>query len=245
MEKDIDTRRSAQARTPEVAEKSNVVRHNLQAIEKRPELKQSYAFRIDCPYPLLTIGLARALEGTQLRYRQGPLKLGIPCTVLLWAEDQQSLYEGIERVQKVSPDSPVLVLGLREDSLLALAALKAGTRGFVHAGMSPEQVARAISVAARGEVVAPRWLVEHLVAEVVYEEPAELASLTSRQREILMLVAEDLSNAEIARRLFLSESTVKQHLRAAYKVLGVNSRSDAARLVRDASRQRLGKNSLQ
>jgi DNA-binding NarL/FixJ family response regulator len=235
MDKSRDTRRSAAGKTPEVPEDRNVVRHTLRSVE-RVDSERPAAFRIDCPYPLLTAGLARALEGNQLRHRQGPLELGIPCTVLLWAEDQGSLYEGLERVRKASPDSPVLVLGLQEDLPLALAALKAGTRGFVHTGMSPEQVARAISVAARGEMVTPRWLVSHLVADLVYEEPAEFGPLTSRQREILTLVAEDLSNAEIAQRLFLTESTVKQHLRAAYKVLGVKNRTEAARLIRSADR---------
>jgi DNA-binding NarL/FixJ family response regulator len=235
MEESKDKRRNAAGKTPEVPEDSNVVRHTLKAVE-RVEFERPEAFRIDCPYPLFATGLARTLEGTQLRYRQGPLELGIPCTVLLWAEDQVSLYKGLERVRKASPDSPVLVLGLREDLPLALAALKAGTQGFVHAGMSPEQVARAISVAARGEIVAPRWLVGHLVADLAYEEPAELGSLTSRQREVLALVAEDLSNAEIAQRLFLSESTVKQHLRAAYKVLGVKNRTEAARLIHNTNR---------
>ncbi len=212
-----------------------MVRHGPQAIE-RVESVRTAAFRIECPYPLLNAALARALEGTQLRHRQGPLELGLPCTILLWAEDQVSLYEGIERVMKASPDASVLVLGLHEDLSLAMAALKAGARGFVHAGMNPEQVARAISVVARGEEVVPRWMLRHLVDEVTYKEPEELSPLTSRQREVLALVAEDLSNAEIAQRLFLTESTVKQHLRAAYKILGVNKRTDAAKLIRTANR---------
>jgi DNA-binding NarL/FixJ family response regulator len=234
MEKEIDARRSAEARTPEVQENRNVVRHGPQAVE-RVESVRTAAFRIECPYPLLNAALARALEGTQLRHRQGPLELGLPCTILLWAEDQVSLYEGIERVRKASPDASVLVLGLHEDLPLAMAALKAGARGFVHAGMNPDQVARAISVVARGEEVVPRWMLRHLVDEVTYNESAKLNPLTSRQREVLALVAEDLSNAEIAQRLFLTESTVKQHLRAAYKVLGVNKRTAASRLFRDSA----------
>jgi DNA-binding NarL/FixJ family response regulator len=51
-------------------------------------------------------------------------------------------------------------------------------------------------------------------------------------REILSYVVEGLSNAEIGRRLYLSESTIKQHLRAAYKLLGVNNRTEAANLFR-------------
>jgi DNA-binding NarL/FixJ family response regulator len=193
-------------------------------------------FRIDCPYPLVAAGLAQMLEGTQIHHRQGPMELDESCAVLLWVEDQTSLHEGIERIQKTRPDSPVLVLGLREDPSLALAALKAGARGFVHAGMDPEQVARAISVAAKGEIVAPRWLLAHLVEEVASEEPPELSSLSLRQREVLKLVEEGLSNSEIARRLFLTESTIKQHLRSAYKLLGVKNRAEATKLVRRVNR---------
>ncbi len=55
--------------------------------------------------------------------------------------------------------------------------------------------------------------------------------LSARQREILELVAEDLSNAQIARRLFITESTVKQHLHKAYKILGVRNRRAAAKFL--------------
>jgi DNA-binding NarL/FixJ family response regulator len=61
-----------------------------------------------------------------------------------------------------------------------------------------------------------------------------LAALTPRQREILELVVEGLSNVEIGKRLFLTESTVKQHLRAAYKLLNVQNRTQAAKLFREA-----------
>jgi DNA-binding NarL/FixJ family response regulator len=63
----------------------------------------------------------------------------------------------------------------------------------------------------------------------------DLEILSFRQRQILELVVEGLSNAEIAGRLYLAESTVKQHLRAAYKLLGVRSRTEAAKLIRDAT----------
>jgi DNA-binding NarL/FixJ family response regulator len=69
------------------------------------------------------------------------------------------------------------------------------------------------------------------------EEPANLGLLSARQREILGYVVEGLSNAEIARRLFLSESTIKQHLRTAYKLLGVNNSTEAANLVRRSAKK--------
>jgi DNA-binding NarL/FixJ family response regulator len=94
--------------------------------------------------------------------------------------------------------------------------------------MELEQIARATEVAARGEIVVPRSILEQLVTD---EDPADIDALTARQREILELVAKGYSNARIAKDLFLSESTVKQHLRATYKILGVNDRKEAAKLI--------------
>jgi DNA-binding CsgD family transcriptional regulator len=76
--------------------------------------------------------------------------------------------------------------------------------------------------------VLPRELLVGLV--VGEDRKEELTELTPRQEEILELVDEGLSNAEIARRLWLSESTVKQHLRKVYQTLGVKNRNQAARL---------------
>jgi DNA-binding NarL/FixJ family response regulator len=94
--------------------------------------------------------------------------------------------------------------------------------------MDLDQIVRAVEVAARGEIVAPGKLLEYLIAN---EDTANLATLTPRQRKILTLVAEGSSNAQIAKHLYLSESAVKQHLRATYKVLGVSDRKEAAKLV--------------
>ena len=100
-----------------------------------------------------------------------------------------------------------------------------------HAEITPDQLVGVWGVAVRGELVAPGELLRSLWAEDV---PANLAALSARQREILGYVVEGLSNAEIGRRLYLSESTIKQHLRAAYKLLGVSNRTEAANLFRRA-----------
>ena len=106
---------------------------------------------------------------------------------------------------------------------------RAGARGFVHARMGPGQIARALSVALGGEVALPRELLGELLAG---DRPPDPSALGPRQTEVLGLVAEGLSNAQVARRVFLSESAVKHHLGAAYKALGVENRRQAARLVR-------------
>ena len=185
---------------------------------------------IDCPYPVVAAGLKGALQGRARVHlgRSTPTNEGVPACAILDAEGVEGLANSIERVRGFNPDMSVLVFSLRVDLPLARDALRLGARGFIHAGMELDQIARAVEVAAKGEIVAPRKLLEYLIAN---EGPADLGALTVRQREILGLVAEGSSNAEIAKRLFLSESTVKQHLRAAYKVLGVSDRKEASKLL--------------
>ncbi len=186
---------------------------------------------IDCPYPVTGAGLRVALEGRARVHlgRTAPEEAEVPRCAIFDTSGAEGVLEGIERIREVHPDIPVLAFSLHVDLPLARAALRHGARGFIHAGMELDQIARAAEVAARGEIVVPRKLLEHLIAN---EEPADLGALTARQREILELVAEGYSNARIAKDLFLSESTVKQHLRATYKVLGVSDRREAARLVK-------------
>jgi DNA-binding CsgD family transcriptional regulator len=142
----------------------------------------------------------------------------------------------VERPRVLVPGAPVRgpELGLY-DLRVARRILRAGASGFLHLGMEPSQIVRALSVTLEGQLALPRELLNRLiVGENTF--PSDLADLTVRQREILELVAEGMSNTQIARRLFLSESTIKQHLRAAYKILKVRNRTEAAKLFRDGRR---------
>jgi DNA-binding NarL/FixJ family response regulator len=132
-------------------------------------------------------------------------------------------------LKRVAPQAAIVVLSESASLPLARAALGAGASGLLHAGMPPGQLARGLAVAEEGQVVLPRALLNAAEAE---ERGPDLSTLTQRQLQSLELVAEGFSNTQIARRLWLSESTVKQHLRAAYKVLGVSNRADAARIFR-------------
>ena len=185
---------------------------------------------IDCPYPVVAAGLRKALEGRARVHvgRTAPTGAEVLFCAIFDTDGPESISEGIERIREANPEISVLAFSLRVDLPLARAALRHGARGFIHAGMELDQIARAVEVAAGGEIVAPRKLLEYLITN---DDPADLDALTARQREILQLVAEGLSNAQIAKSLFLSESTIKQHLRAAYKVLGVSDRKEAARLI--------------
>lgn len=177
------------------------------------------------------VGLARILTGeARVSFEEETHGGETPSFVIICAESAESLPKSVERAGEINPQAHVLVFGPMEDLPLAHAALLAGTRGYVHAMMTAEQVLRALEVAAAGEIVAPRKLLEYLLSG---KKRVDLGALSGRQREILALLADGLSNFEIARKLFLSESTIKQHLRAAYKVLGVHNRIEAVTLFRD------------
>jgi DNA-binding NarL/FixJ family response regulator len=182
-------------------------------------------------YSITTEGLKKVLEDKAEVRIGGESCAGSPSCVVLYAGSLEEGYlEGMGRIRELYPGVPLLVLGSQLDLALARAALKNGADGFVHAQMDPAQVVRAVEVVQKGELAAPRGLLRYLLHQ---NEKPENGGLSARGREILELVVEGLSNAEIAGRLYLSESTIKQHLRTAYKVLGVHNRTEAAKTMRD------------
>ena len=179
-------------------------------------------------------GLKEVLEGKADVKIGGEFSAGSPSCVVLYAGGmEEGCLEGMGRIRELYPGVPLLVLGSQLDLALALATLKNGADGFVHAQMDPAQVVNAVEVVQRGELAAPRQLLRYLLSQ---NENPKLGDLSARQREILELVVEGLSNAEIAGRLYLSESTIKQHLRSVYKLLGVHNRTEAAKTMREQAR---------
>jgi DNA-binding NarL/FixJ family response regulator len=189
---------------------------------------------VDCPPTVVRAGLVRALEKRATVHQGSKPPEDVPSCVILCANSHEGLSERLEFYREQSPDAPpVVVFGPQLDLPLARDSLQAGASGFVHAEMMPDQLVRAVAVAAKGELVAPRELLRYVLTN---DQSGDLAALSIRQREIMGYVVEGLSNAEIGRRLYLSESTIKQHLRAGYKVLGVRNRTEAAKAMRDSAR---------
>ena len=181
-------------------------------------------------HSVVSEGLRRSLDEKAWVHVSREAPEETPSSIIICVDGVEGLSESLQHAENTNPDASVLVFGLYLDLALARSALRLGARGFLHGGMKPSQIVRAVTVAANGELVAPKQLLEYLIS---YEDSVDLYSLSARQRETLGLVGEGLSNAEIARRLYLSESTVKQHLRAAYKILGVSNRTEAAKLFRN------------
>lgn len=149
--------------------------------------------------------------------------------------------DGIEATRQiVASGSPARVLILTTYDLdeYVYAAIRAGASGFLLKDVEPAQLVDAVRVVARGDaLLAPtvtRRLLERFVDVLPEEKPAGppgLDSLTPREREILELVAAGLSNAEIAERLFLGETTVKTHVSSVLHKLGLRDRVQAVVLA--------------
>jgi DNA-binding NarL/FixJ family response regulator len=193
-----------------------------------------------------TLGLARALEA-EFRVHRGaalpPTASERPSAVIICflgggADDDDDVASAVRSAKAAAPDAAVLVLAPSLDLALIGAAVSAGARGFLHTGVPPRQLARAVSVILRGEMALPREILEASVKWLNEGRGgADLSALGERKLETLELAAKGLSNAQIAKRLFVSESTVKGHLKAAYKALGVKNRREASRIVRQAQQQ--------
>jgi DNA-binding NarL/FixJ family response regulator len=162
--------------------------------------------------------------------------------------------DGIEakRAIAASPASEhtrVLILTTFDLDEYAFSALRAGASGFLLKDVPPAELVSAIRTVARGDAVVSPRITRRLLEEYAHTFPdvadagagtgdeagvtgeaaadSRLASLTEREREVLLAVADGLSNAEIAERLYVSEATVKSHVGRLLAKLGLRDRVQA------------------
>ena len=131
------------------------------------------------------------------------------------------------------PEPRVLVLTTFDTDEEAFAALQAGASGFLLKSVPPEDLLSAIRVVAGGEaVVAPRVtrrLLDRFAGRLAAspDDPAAMPDLTDREKEVLLLLAQGLSNLEIAGRIQVAEATVKTHIGRILTKLGLRDRLQA------------------
>ena len=143
------------------------------------------------------------------------------------------------RISEKHPDVKVVVLTMSEDPDSIFAALRAGARGYLLKESGGDDVRRVIKGVSRGEAVFGPRVAEQVVrffsTAAIGQATAEaFPDLTAREREVLELMARGLDNASIARRLFLSEKTVRNRVSDILTKLRARSRAEAVSRARDA-----------
>jgi DNA-binding NarL/FixJ family response regulator len=142
---------------------------------------------------------------------------------------EMPVLDGIEATRRIRAEQPglaVVVLTSFSDRERILAALDAGAAGYLLKDAEPEELERAIAVAARGDAPLDPKAARELLSARRAPSPAD--ALSVREREVLSMVAEGLPNKLIARRLAISEKTVKAHLTSVFRTIGVTDRTQAA-----------------
>jgi DNA-binding NarL/FixJ family response regulator len=131
----------------------------------------------------------------------------------------------LERLRKHDPTIAVVILSSYSDAAQIEAARRAGARGYVVKTVEPVDLATVLRSALSGRTFAVWGAQEPQSATPV----AGATALSEREAVVLEAVARGLSNREIGRQLWISEQTVKFHLRNIYRKLGISSRTEAAR----------------
>jgi DNA-binding NarL/FixJ family response regulator len=150
--------------------------------------------------------------------------------------------DGLELLRAIKAEwseMPVIMISTYENAPYVKRALADGAAGYLLKDATPEDLSQAINVAmsGSGNVLSPR-----VIQNLFEDQEASVGSnghggrrneysLTQREHDILALLAEGRSNREIAQRLYLSEKTVKAHLAAIFRKLGVTNRTQAAMMA--------------
>jgi len=147
--------------------------------------------------------------------------------------------EATRRMPSVAPDAQVIALTTFDDDESVIGALRAGARGYLTKDAGADDIHRAIVAVAAGEAMLDPAVQHHVVAALSGatpppdpgDAPAEELpdGLTPREAEVLALIADGLSNQEIAERLVVSPTTVKSHVNHLFAKTGVRDRAQAVR----------------
>ena len=136
--------------------------------------------------------------------------------------------EATRRILAADPEARVLVLTTFDLDEYVYEALRAGASGFVLKDDPPEQLLEAVRTVASGEALLSPAITKRVIREFTRmarpSPPKELDDLSTREREVLRLIALGLSNAQIGQELFIGETTVKTHVTHILSKLGLHDR---------------------
>lgn len=146
-----------------------------------------------------------------------------------------------ERIIKATPRTKVIMLTTFGEDDYVARALRSGAAGFLLKDTPPDDLIRAVRVAATGGAVLSPRITQHVIEHYVTRDRSQaedarrrIATLTDRERDVLLLLSDGSSNADIARALLISEGTAKAHVSRILTGLGCANRVQAAILAHAA-----------
>ncbi|MGH9793735.1 MAG: LuxR C-terminal-related transcriptional regulator [Candidatus Acidiferrales bacterium] len=157
-----------------------------------------------------------------------------------WGSAGPALLEMLSELRERHPARRCILLGVRDEPIGFLKAVKAGVRGILLEDASASDVATAIRTVAQGHAVCPPSLCTYLFEQVFRQAEAlpsarirEQLGLSRREQQLIPYIARGMTNKEIAHRLGLSEQTVKNHIHKMLQKAGVNDRLEVVEACAD------------
>jgi DNA-binding NarL/FixJ family response regulator len=198
-------------------------------------------------HPLFRVGWARSLgliggfepvgEGASAEDADRLVRTSTPDILLLDISMPGGGLSALASILSATPEQKIVMLTVSETNADVAQALKAGARGYVLKGVGSKALAEILRDVANGQSYVSPSLSARLLSDLLQptgSKPDPLAQLTGREAEILKLVAEGLSNKEVAARLSLQEKTVKHHMTRVLAKHNVRNRTEAALLMHEA-----------
>jgi DNA-binding NarL/FixJ family response regulator len=149
--------------------------------------------------------------------------------------------EALPYVREASPDTEIVMLTAAEDDANLLAAIRGGAAGYLLKSEPPERIVGFLRGVVNGEAALSGVVARRLLEQVREGGPGEsavpesiAAALSARELEVLLLLDQHLGTEEIAQRLFISDHTVRSHVKSLLAKLGVSSRREALEKLNDA-----------
>jgi DNA-binding NarL/FixJ family response regulator len=148
---------------------------------------------------------------------------------------------GIDATRALARSSPhvsVLILTMFDDDASVFQAMRAGARGYLLKGAGEQEIERAVRDVACGEAIfgpaVAQRVLDYLTGTTPRQQPTAFPELSERERDVLTLLAQGRSNPDIARQLYLSPKTVRNHVSNIFTKLQVADRAQAIIKARDA-----------